>query len=583
MVKLYLSEQYPDYAAIYTTSKSFYDWLKISPSRLWKSGDFYYPVDEILDLVEYCEMVKLELQVDDALMEAYRATVAKRELLDKYKSVNDLSDEEFNKFSDAPLFKGKLYSYQKPIVVQMLLMKRYLLSLETGLGKTPLSLYAACLLKRIKPDLKVLIVCESNQLHKPWLETIYKLTSIKDIVILQGSKDERLSTLYDPDSKKGWIWITTYDSIKLDGERMPQKWDIIVMDEVTKVKNMSTLASKALRVFDSTYMWALSATPIMNTFTDLYGIFKLLHPKLFTNVANFINRYLIVDFFGRPKKVNKLTAQELKRKIAPWFVQKTKVELGMQKPVHIETYSVPLTTEQEAALREVQIELDNGSKTAFDVQTKLRQICNSAKLIEDYATIDFDKSTNKLKVLNNIIVDTVDTKKKSLIVFSFFIPIVDWLSEYYGKNYSVGVINGSSKKTCKNNKELYCSKCKYNKSCTSLKKIVEDFNTGKTEILFGTDSMQRSHDFRACDTIVNFDLPWSSGELTQRIGRIERATNPAKEYFIKNIISTGTKEESIMHIIESKEKETNQIFPRYSVSFSKMSKEIQVKTYDDLS
>ena len=578
MTHLSLSKQNPEFIKIESDSKTLIEWLKGSPSRVWKSGEFFYPITELTDLLDFCSLVSLPIKMEEPVQLAHNNFMAKLQLLSYYKSKNDLSDSEFKSFDDAPLFKGELFDYQKPVIAQMLLMRKYLLSLEVGLGKTVVAAYAICLLKRIKPSLRVLIICEANQLHKPWLETIYKLTKIKEITVLQGTSDQRVDTIHSAEAKKNWLWITTYDTIRIEKDRLDKDWDIIIMDEITKIKNISTLISKSLRDFSARYIWGLSATPVMNTFYDLYGIMKIVNPTLFTNKENYTNRYLILDYFGRPKKLNKLTIGELTRKMFPWMIQKTKTELGLQKPIHIITYPVELVPTQIELLNEVQDELDEGRHTAFEVQTRLRQICNSSKLLEKYEDIPLEESTKKLEVVKAIIEEVVDTQKKNIIVFSYFVPIVNWLNDYFGRDYSSRVIQGTTKKTCKFSKQQDCFKCSIYTKCKSVKKYVHEFNAGKVEILFGTDSMSRSHDLRTCDSIINFDLPWSAGDLTQRIGRIERKVNPAKEFFVYNVATLGTIEEKIIKIIETKEKEVNMVFPKYAVSLSKLSNTIRVKT-----
>jgi len=316
----------------------------------------------------------------------------------------------------------------------------------------------------------------------------------------------------------------------------------------------------------------------MNTFTDMYGIMKIINPKLFTNQDNFIYRYLVLDYFGRPKKVNRLTAPELIRKISPWIVQKSKLELGMQKPIKIDTIAVPLTAEQASLLKKFEDAVERGEKTNLDINTYLRQLCNSSKLFELYKDIPFSQSTNKLAVVEQIVKDVVDKQKKNLLVFSFFVPVTEWLRDYFSKEYSVGILTGKNKKTCRYPKLLMCAKCKAYTNCQSVKRIVDDFNTGKTEILFGTDSMSRSHDLRTCNNMINYDLPWSGFDLTQRIGRMDRKSNPAESFNVYNVITEGTVEEKIIKNITNKEKEVVSVLPNFSVSFSNLAKTIRVKT-----
>jgi superfamily II DNA/RNA helicase len=112
--------------------------------------------------------------------------------------------------------------------------------------------------------------------------------------------------------------------------------------------------------------------------------------------------------------------------------------------------------------------------------------------------------------------------------------------------------------------------------CNTVKKYISDFVDGNINVLFGTDSLSRAHNLPTCDSLINFDLPWDSATMEQRIGRIDRANNPAPELFVYNIVTLGTIEERIIRIIETKEKESDKVFPKYNVNLSQLSNTIRV-------
>ena len=504
-------------------------------------------------------------------------------------------------------FTEKLFDYQEPIVAQMLLMKRYLLALEVGLGKTVVSLFTILKLKEVQPNLRALIVCESNQIHKPWIDTIYNFTDIGMPYIIDGPREERLQKIKEGKADRGtnWLWISGYDSIRIDQTEVPMMdprtgtpmytnngkplmgpgpnifpldWDIIIFDEITKLKNISAQTSQASNELEAEFKFGLSATPILNTYYDLYGIMKVINPYVFTNKFNFTESYLKLDFFKRPIGLKDGAEVDVNRKLFPWLIQKVKSDVSDVKTTHIKTIPVPLTFLQQQELNSIMNDIESGDKNAFESGTALRQICNTIKVMDPYKDSPIDDTTNKIKKLHELLEEIVLKQHKKVVIFSYFKTVVDVIQAELDKKYRVRIVTGESRKTCKHPEIQDCFDCPLHQAkCNSVKKHVFDFVEGDVQILLGTDSLSRAHNLYTSNTIINYDLPWNSADLKQRMGRIERPSNEAPEYFVYNLVTLGTIEEKIIKKIERKEKEQGKVLPKYNVSLSKLSKTISVK------
>ncbi|MCX8009018.1 MAG: helicase-related protein, partial [Patescibacteria group bacterium] len=55
-----------------------------------------------------------------------------------------------------------------------------------------------------------------------------------------------------------------------------------------------------------------------------------------------------------------------------------------------------------------------------------------------------------------------------------------------------------------------CKRSEMGESVEMVKREIFEFVEGDVPILLGTDSLSRAHNLYTCDTIINFDLPWSS-------------------------------------------------------------------------
>lgn len=604
MIKLEHSTN-PEFCKIITDNYLVNEWLPKSPSRVYfrLEKNWAYPITEILDIFEFANKIQEQVILDPFVEKKYIEFNTKLEIVKKLKN-NEI--KEFN-LTKPNLFKSDLeekYHYQYSIISQMLLMQKCLLVVSVGLGKTIISLYTILKLKELT-DTKALIICESNQIHKPWVDTILKFTNLEDFLIIEGDSSERNRRIQQgiKNMDKYWCWIASYDTIKIEFKKFPKNWTVLLFDEITKIKNVSTDAFKSVAELDATYKFGLSATPIITNYYDLYGIMKTINSNIFTSKQNFSDRYLQLDIFNNPRGLKPGAEEEIKRKIYPWTVQLLKKDVMEVKPKEMISFSVPLTELQQKELNRIHQEIQNGDRTAFESGTILRQICNTLAIVSEvrpvldingnpvmdsrgkpktkshllYPSIDIKDSTNKIEKLKEIIYQVVDLQKKKVVIFSFFKTAIELLEKILTQKYDLRVVTGESARGCKYPTITYCNNCPKYRYCKMIKKLIFDFVEGNVPILLGTDSLSRAHNLYTCDTIINFDLPWSSADLEQRIGRIDRSNNIAPKLYIYNLVTLGTIEERIIKIIETKERESDKVFPKYNVTLSKLSKTIRVE------
>jgi SNF2 family DNA or RNA helicase len=238
---------------------------------------------------------------------------------------------------------------------------------------------------------------------------------------------------------------------------------------------------------------------------------------------------------------------------------------------------VPLTKIQQDQLNKINEKIINQETSLFENATNIRRLCNTAKVFDEWKDVPIGETTNKFKALTEILEDTVGKMGKRILVFSFFKTVIELLRDELKDKYPVEIITGDTKKGCSHSDIRDCSLCASYTKCKSTKRITHDFNKGKILVLLGTDALQKAHNFQSCDTIVNFDLPWTSAELKQRIGRIDRINSVFPKLFIYNIITESTVEDRVIKVIEQKEKDAGHLLVKYSVQISKLSKTIRVK------
>ena len=142
-----------------------------------------------------------------------------------------------------------LYEHQK-------LGKKYLLTerwaclfFEVGTGKTYTALSA---LTELPKSFKILIVAPKRVLEHVWLKDTTFDISEWDVTYLN------------------------YEKIARDKDIIKRRFDVIILDEVHKIKGKSTNTSNRIRKLTSTaeYVWGLTGTPVANNYADVYNIFK---------------------------------------------------------------------------------------------------------------------------------------------------------------------------------------------------------------------------------------------------------------------------------------------------------------------
>ncbi|KAL2653795.1 hypothetical protein R1flu_021923 [Riccia fluitans] len=150
--------------------------------------------------------------------------------------------------------------------------------------------------------------------------------------------------------QRGGVLLTTYDTVRcnykvLRGEFQRRDvyddngdeaivWHYLILDEGHLIKNPATERSKSLREIESTHRIILSGTPIQNHLKEMWALFDFCCPSLLGDRKEFKDKYenkimnandkLATD---RAKRVGAAAAQELRERIAPYFLRRLKSEV----------------------------------------------------------------------------------------------------------------------------------------------------------------------------------------------------------------------------------------------------------------
>ncbi len=180
--------------------------------------------------------------------------------------------------------------------------KKSALWLDMGLGKTVITLTALSDLLSERKANKILIVAPLIVAKHQWSSEIKKwdhLCNLKYKTIL-GSKEDRIEAL-DSDAD---IFIINYDNIKWLIEFYGKDWpfDMLVLDESSKIKNPSSARFKALKKVSKHLdrVITLTGTPSPRSVLDLWSQIYMLDngDRLGKTIFEFKNRFFKSDYMG---------------------------------------------------------------------------------------------------------------------------------------------------------------------------------------------------------------------------------------------------------------------------------------------
>ncbi|MFT5126943.1 MAG: superfamily II DNA or RNA helicase [Rhodothermales bacterium] len=228
--------------------------------------------------------------------------------------------------------------------------------------------------------------------------------------------------------------LTTYGTVRADVEILKDmRFHYIVLDESQNAKNPASQVAKAVLLLKGKHRLALSGTPVENNLTELYALFRFLNPSMFESLKAFNRDY------GAPisKGDDRSAMLELRAKIAPFILRRTKREVLKELPDKVEQLLYVDMLPEQAALYESRRRFYQGlidneiatnglAKSQFIVLqafTELRQIASTPESRTEGKIL----SAKREMVIGELL-DAIANGHKCL-VFASFIGALDSLSE----------------------------------------------------------------------------------------------------------------------------------------------------------
>jgi len=479
----------------------------------------------------------------------------------KIRIQTSINEDIFNRNTG---FVGSIYEFQKDGILKLLNNNRLILSYDTGLGKTIMTIYAlSYLLSVSNSDKRDILVVAPRQILNQWKsEFAQHLPSVSaKIYGEKGFNEARIK-------------IISYARLRLSIKDFSDKsYLAIVFDEANYVKSIRAKQTKAATALTARYKWLLTATPIKNSPIEIYSLLNVLDlaEYKFGKYQEFLKRYAVYSYIPHlhmevPTGFNMLMFDDLKSKVNDVIFgykkdsPKVFAELNSKFDYIEQNISITPTNNQiknniilndkigavlhllasdeiDDAL--VSGQIDYNTVLPYFIAKRLNAdgaefIALSTEKLSD-GLITTDEENPKMNELLDIISETSGEHK--IVVFTVYDKVAQRIHEVLKQNkIDALIITGS---------------------VGDPTKILDEFKNSKTNILVSTDVFKFGVNMQFADYIINYDLPLTYSEYEQRIGRINRIGRTSVPIVI-NLICEGLIDEHILRLI-NKKKEYNNI------------------------
>ncbi len=456
---------------------------------------------------------------------------------DKMRRKKIIAEKYANSLFDG-LLKTSLHPYQADGVRFAFEGGRTINADEMGLGKTVQAIATAELLKREGLVGSVIIICPTS-LKYQWLAEIKRFTDSKAIVV-EGNVMKRKEQLNDLNYfYKICSFHAMSNSIKADF--IPHT-DMIIYDELQRLKNKETQMGKQLRKLQSQYVMALSGTPLENKLDELYSVTQLVDQYVLGPYYKFTAETTLTDELG--KIVGYRNLHTVAEKLTDTLIRRKKADVKLQMPARTDTnLFVPMTKEQMSIHDEYKFNIsmlvnkwkrfkflsENDRKRLMLFLSMMRMVCDSTFILDQKTRFD-TKIDEAMAIISNLL----DSEEGKVVIFSQWERMLRILAgELKERDIDFCFLHGGVPSAKRKN-------------------LIDRFRDDPDcRIFLSTDAGATGLNLQTASLLINLDLPWNPAVLEQRIARIYRLgqTNPVQ---IINMVARNTIEERMLSTLQFK-------------------------------
>ena len=451
-----------------------------------------------------------------------REDALRKSILAKY------TDDQLNALLTVPL-----YPYQREGVRFAFERGRAAIADEMGLGKTIQAIAVAEMLRREQMAESVLIICPTS-LKYQWKREIERFAKAK-VLVIEGSPLKRKQQYADTESPYKIVsYHSACNDIKLMGILMT---DMLIMDEVQRLKNWKTQISTAARRIKSRYTVVLSGTPLENRLEELFSVMQFVDQYCLGPYYKFRNDHIMTD--DTEKVIGYKNLNSVGEAVRQHLIRRTKKQVKLQMPKRQDkNLFVPMTDAQLSVhdefkstvakllmkWRRMHFLSESDRNRLLLSLSQMRMVCDSTYIL-DQKSRDDTKVDEVMNLLDGILDGNDDEK---VVIFSQWERMTRLIAQQLDKagigyEYLHGGVPSAKRKD-----------------------LIDNFNDNPdSRVFLSTDAGSTGLNLQVASTVINIDLPWNPAVLEQRIARIYRLGQQRNVQVI-NMVAIGTIEEQML-------------------------------------
>jgi superfamily II DNA or RNA helicase len=422
---------------------------------------------------------------------------------------------------------------------------RAILADEVGLGKT---IEAGLAIKELTLRglaKRVLVLCPAP-LREQWREEMNQKFDIPFDVAYHGPEIANQEKL---------IVSLTLGTRNIE-QLTRRPWDIVIVDEAHRAagaragkrRELITALTTACR-----YAFFLTATPVQNDLLELYRLVELLRPGTFKSANAFRREFMIgLD----PRKPSDPAA--LRRLISSAMIRTTRAQAGVDRVVR-RAVDVPIqlgARERELYALSTDL-LRNVMRSPGDAMRRRSLALRLTASPFSMGTTAFriakthpdERVRNLLDDIGNLAMDITSSARENRAL-----EITrDWMRDH-GRvlifTQHTDTVTGLLRRM--GAEGLRARAFHGSMSPSERAATIAAFRSGEAPIMISTDSGAEGQNLQFCNCVLNYDLPWNPMRIEQRIGRVDRLTQPRDEVFVANLYASGTIDQSVYRLLAEK-------------------------------
>ena len=455
-----------------------------------------------------------------------------------------LTDPDLIERSFGPLvFPHPLYHFQRD-GVDFLLKTRpgALLADDMGLGKTVQAIVALRLLF-YRGDIKRVLIVAPKSVIKSWERHFREWSPELAVAPLTGPPYERRDLWRGLAAREFQVGVVSYDTVRRDSDDRRMEisvFDVVVADEVQRIKNSGTKRARAMRDIESMRRWGLSGTPLENDIGEFGAVLRFLDPSV-PEIG------LTARGQGRASEVKQYALEiaelEVVGGLTSTFEQRDRSmdAKGYARPMMLRRRKEEVLTELPELVSRIEyIGLTDRQRSVYDraerggiseLRSKPRNITNVLQLI------------NELKQICNG-VDGSSAKREWL---------EDYLSIASEEDDKVLVFSQYTSKLPRDVQRLFKLRYAGDLSESQRERVLDEFssNPQNRSLLMSVRAGGLGINLQAANRVVHFDSWWNPAVQAQATARAHRI-GQRKTVFETTLVSTDTIEERIQQLLDQK-------------------------------